>query len=243
MIVGRHAVAEALNSTPQLAQELLLAASERSPALGRLEDQARQTGIKVRRVERSRLDALAGGAAHQGVALVLGGAPYAGLEDIVESARRAGDRALVVLADHIQDPHNLGALVRSAAAAGAQGVVIPRDRACPLTPAAAKAAAGGLGLVPVCRVTNLTDALERLKQAGLWALAAMTGGAPPPWELDLDRPLALVVGSEHKGVGQRLLKACDMSASLPLARGVESLNASVAAGVLLFEIVRQRTNS
>ena len=117
---------------------------------------------------------------------------------------------------------------------------MPKDRACPLTPAAAKAAAGAASLVPVARVTNLTQAAQELKEAGLWLIAAATRDAPPPWEHDLRRPLALVVGGEHKGVGRRLLDSCDMAASIPLAPGVESLNASVAAGVLLFEIARQR---
>lgn len=240
LIIGRHAVAEALANSPRLAQELLLLASERSAALKRLHDVARQAGVKVRLVDRARLDQISQGAAHQGAALVMGQAPYVELVDLLDLAAEAGERGLLVMADHLQDPHNLGALLRSAAAAGAQGLIIPRDRACPLTPAAAKSAAGALGLLPVCRVTNLTDALERCKEAGLWALAAQTQGAPPPWDLDLKRPLVLVVGSEHKGVGQRLLNSCDMLATLPLAPGVESLNASVAAGVLLFEIVRQR---
>jgi 23S rRNA (guanosine2251-2'-O)-methyltransferase len=239
LIVGRHAVAEALATSPRLAQELLLAL-ERSAALKRLQGTARRAGIKVRLVDRARLDQLSQGAAHQGAALVMGQAPYAELINLLDAAAKAGERGLLVMADHLQDPHNLGALMRSAAAAGAQGLIIPRDRACPLSPAVAKSAAGALGVLSICRVTNLTDALTRCKEVGLWALAAHTKGAPPHWELDLRRPLVLVVGSEHKGVGQRLLNACDMFATLPLTAGMDSLNASVAAGVLLFEIVRQR---
>lgn len=240
IVVGRHAVAEALAARPERAQELLLAGG-RSGALERILAAAKAAGVRVRKVERSRLDALAGGAGHQGVALVLGGGSYADIEQVVEAATRAGGRALVVIADHLQDPHNLGAVIRSAAAAGAQGVVLPKDRACPLTPAVAKAAAGGLEALAVARVTNLTQALARLQEAGLWGLAAAAHGAPPPWELDLNVPLVLVVGSEHKGVGERLSKACELSCSLPLPGAVESLNASVAAGALLMEIVRQRS--
>lgn len=240
LIVGRHAVAEALELAPQRARELLLASQERPGAVAKLLDLARQAGVKVRRVQRGDLDRLSGGAAHQGVALLLAAAQYQEWGQLLAEAQQAGPKALVLVADHIQDPHNLGALARSAAAAGAQGLVVPKDRACPLTPAVAKAAAGGLERLLVCRVVNLTNALEELKEAGLWSLAAATRGAPPPWELDLKMPLALVVGGEHKGVGARLLKACDLATSLPLAAGVESLNASVAAGVLLFEIVRQR---
>ncbi|MCB2226323.1 MAG: 23S rRNA (guanosine(2251)-2'-O)-methyltransferase RlmB [Desulfarculaceae bacterium] len=240
-IVGRHAVAAALSERPGAATELILAAGDNSAALNKLAQAAKTAGIKVRRAPRSRLEELAQGAAHQGAALVLAAHAYAELDYIISAAQDAGDMALVVIADHIQDPHNLGAILRSAAGAGAQGVVIPKDRACPLTPAAAKAAAGAASFLPVARVTNLTSAAQELKDAGLWLMAAATRGAPPPWEHDLRRPLALVVGGEHKGVGSRLLKECDMQASLPLDPTVESLNASVAAGILLFEIVRQRS--
>ncbi|MFZ5587768.1 MAG: 23S rRNA (guanosine(2251)-2'-O)-methyltransferase RlmB [Thermodesulfobacteriota bacterium] len=242
-VVGRHAVAEALAAGPGRARELWVAAPERGPAVAQVLELARAAGVKVRRVARVELDRLAQGAAHQGFGLILGAADYAAWDDILERVEAAGPQALVVLADHIQDPHNLGAIARSAAAAGATALVVAKDRSCPLTPAVAKAAAGALVRLPICRVTNLTDALIELKDAGLWGLAAATRGAPPPWSLDLTLPLALVVGGEQKGVGQRLLKACDLKASLPLARGVESLNASVAAGVLLFEIVRQRVQS
>ncbi|CAO0820587.1 putative TrmH family tRNA/rRNA methyltransferase YacO [Desulfarculales bacterium] len=209
--------------------------------MARILELARVIGVKVRRVERRELDLLAGGAAHQGLGLRLAAASYVDFSQVLERAHEAGPRALLLMADHIQDPHNLGALARSAAAAGAQGLVVPKDRACPLTPAVAKAAAGAMERLLLCRVTNLTNTLEECQEAGLWSLAAATQGHPAPWELSLNLPLVLVVGGEHKGVGQRLLKACDLAASLPLAEGVESLNASVAAGAFLFEIVRQRS--
>ena len=240
IVIGRRAVSEALENAPSRAGELLLAKGEKSPAIKRILDLAKAGGVKVRSLERARLDALSGRANHQGVALRLAGYSYAPMSQVIMAARQAGNHALVVLADHIQDPHNLGAIMRSAAAAGAQGLIIPKDRACPLTPAAAKAAAGAALRLPVCRVANLSRALAELKEAGLWALAAATRDARPPWELDLNMPLALIVGGEHKGVGPGILKACELKATLPLAEGSESLNASVAAGVLLFEIVRQR---
>jgi 23S rRNA (guanosine2251-2'-O)-methyltransferase len=240
IIVGRHAVGEALQRSPERAQELLISGGEKSAVVRKLLEAARSAGVKVRRVDARSLDQLSQGASHQGVALRLAAGGYVELEELVERAQEAGDAGLVVLVDHIQDPHNLGAVIRSAAAAGAQGLVVPKDRACGLTPVVAKAAAGALSRLPVARVVNLTQALKELKEAGLWALAAATRGAPSPWELDLNLPLVLVLGGEHKGVGDRLLKACDLKASLPLRGGVESLNAAVAAGVLLFEIVRQR---
>lgn len=239
-IVGRHAVDEALKQSPERAQELLISGGEKSAVARRLLETARSHGVKVRRVDARFMDGLSQGASHQGVALRMAAGGYVELETIIASAQKAGDAGLVVLADHIQDPHNLGAVIRSATAAGAQGMVVPKDRACGLTPAVAKAAAGALSRLPVARVVNLTRALQELKEAGLWALAAATRDAPPPWELDLNLPLVLVLGGEHKGVGDRLLKACDLQATLPLAGGVESLNAAVAAGVLLFEIIRQR---
>lgn len=241
LIVGRHGVEEALINEPDRAGELLLAGGESGRALGRIMALAKSAGVKVRRVDRARLDALSMGAAHQGVGLRMAETSYVDLGEVLEKARQAGDKALVVFADHIQDPHNLGAIIRSAAAAGSQGLVIPKDRACPVTPVVAKAAAGGLSRLPICRVTNLHSALAEAKEIGLWALAAATSDAPPPWDLDLNLPLALVVGGEHKGIGPRIMKACDMAASLPLAPGAESLNASVACGALLFEIVRQRS--
>ena len=240
-IVGRHAVAEALQAQPERAQELLVAKGRRSAGLERLVERARRAGVKIRWVEPTRLEAMSGQAVHQGVALSLAGAAYARWDHLLQAAEAAGEGALVVVADHIQDPRNLGALIRTAAAAGAQGLVLPKDRASPLTPAAAKAAAGALARLPVARVTNLTRTLESLKEAGLWALAAVPHQAPAPWELDLAIPLALVVGGENRGVGRRLLGACDLRAAVPLAPGVESLNASVAAGMLLYEVVRQRT--
>ena len=241
IVVGRRAVTEALAERPGEIAELMVMAGDRSPALKRLKEAARAAGVKTVTLDRAELDALAQGAGHQGVAVILAGPSYTPFEAVLSAAKEAGPMGLVVVADHVQDPHNLGAMVRSAAAAGAQGLVIPKDRACPLTPAVAKAAAGGLARLPVSRVTNLTNALDELKRAGLWALAAATRGEPAPWDLDLTLPVALVVGGEHKGVGQRLLAACDLRTSLPLAPGAESLNASVACGVLLFELVRQRS--
>jgi len=241
IIVGRHAVAQALQNNARQARELLLSGGEKSAPMRSLLEAARAAGVKVRRVEARLLDELSQGANHQGVGLYLAAGGYAELDAIIGLAQEAGEKGLVVVADHLQDPHNLGALIRGAAAAGAQGLVVAKDRACGLTPAVAKAAAGALSFLPVARAVNLSQALAELKEAGLWALAACTRGAPPPWELDLNIPLALVVGGEHKGVGERLLKACDLTASLPLAAGVESLNAAVAAGILLFEIVRQRS--
>ncbi|ADK85440.1 RNA methyltransferase, TrmH family, group 3 [Desulfarculus baarsii DSM 2075] len=242
LIVGRHAVAEALADQAQTAIALLVVAGQRSEAVGRLVEAARAAGLKVEKIERRRLDQMAGGAVHQGVALrVAAQGRYAAWDELLAVLEEAGRRALVLVVDHVQDPHNLGAMLRSAAAAGALGVVVPKDRACQLTPAVAKAAAGALGQVAVCRVANISQALAGLKEIGLWSVAAVARGGAAPWALDLRGPLAVVVGSEHKGVAPLVQKNCDMLATLPLAAGVESLNASVAAGVMLMEVVRQRS--
>lgn len=241
LVVGRHAVSALLQHQPEQIREIIIASDENVLVTQRLLQAAKSRGIKVSRVPKAKLDSLVKGTPHQGVAAILASASYAQLEDIIAACKEAGTQALVLVANHIQDPHNLGALIRSAAAVGAQGVVIAKDRACQLTPLVAKAAAGALALMPVCRVVNIAQAIARLQQeAGLWSLAADAGSHPAPWQLDLNRPLALIIGGEHKGVGSRLLDNSDMLTSLPLHPQVESLNASVAAGVLLFEITRQR---
>lgn len=238
VVVGRHAVKALLKDRPEQVRQLLLAADDSKNELAEL---ARNQGIKTHRVSREKLQALAQGANHQGVAAILAAGEYSSLDDIINNAKSAGQQALVLVIDHIEDPHNLGAIIRTAVAVGAQGLVIAKDRACQLSPAVSKAAAGTLHLLPICRVVNLSQALDRLQEeAGLWSVAATMGSHPAPWQQDLRRPLALIIGNEHKGVGQRLLKNSDMLVSLPLSNEVESLNASVAAGVLLYEIQRQR---
>lgn len=241
LVIGRHAVQEFLEQSPQSAVELLVANGVKPQSIGKILDLAKTHGIKLRHAGRKQIDQAAGGAVHQGVVLrTSGGASYAQWEDICEAIEDRGRQALVVLADHVQDPHNLGAIIRSAAAAGACGVIIPKDRACQLTPAVVKASAGTTARIAVCRVTNLGMAIDDLKKLGLWVAAAATRGGNDPWEIDLTGPLALVVGGEHKGVSHKLEQRCDYLATFPLASGVESLNASVSAAVLLFEVVRQR---
>lgn len=241
LIVGRHAVGEFLDQSPQNAVELMVANGVKPQSIGRILDMAKKHGIKVRYVSRRQMDPLSDDAVHQGLILrTSGGASYAEWQDLLDLIKDREGEALVVVVDHVQDPHNLGAIIRSAAAAGACGVVIPKDRACQLTPAVAKAAAGTTSRLAVCRVTNLGRTVDELKNVGLWVAAAATRGGRAPWDIDLTGPLALVVGGEHKGVSQKLEERCDYLATFPLASGVDSLNASVAAAVLLFEVVRQR---
>ena len=241
LIVGRRAVLEFVQEQPQNIRELHWSAGEGSASLNRLLEEARKADLKVVQVPKKQLDDLCGHTAHQGVVIFPTAPAYADLNQVIRSARAAGEQALLVVADHIQDPQNLGALMRSALGAGASALIIPKDRACPLTSAVAKASAGASARLPVARVTNLSNTLRELKEAGLWVLSATNSLAPPPWTLDLRRPLALVVGNEHKGVSPQVIKHSDMLTGLPLQGGLESLNAAVAAGILLFEVIRQRS--
>lgn len=201
---------------------------------------ARDAGIRVEKVPRERLDSLAEGGVHQGVVAELRQYAYADLPDLLAVAEEKGEPALVVLLDGIQDPHNLGAIVRSAHALGAHGVVIGKDRAAQVTGAVAKASAGAIEHLRIARVVNLSRALEELKEAGLWTAAADPRGTQELWEAKLEGPLAVVVGAEGAGVRPGVLEHCDFRLRIPMAGKVGSLNASVSAALVLYEICRQR---
>jgi len=208
-----------------------------------LADLARRRGIAVELRDAAELDALAGaGSVHQGVVAVAGAYRYAELEELAELAGQAGARGLLVALDGVTDPHNLGAIARSAHALGAQGLVIPRDRAAAVTPVVTKASAGAIEHLPTAQVTNLSRALEQLKQSGLWTAALAAGpGARPLWQLDAASPLCLVLGAEGSGIRPLVARSCDFQLEIPMsAGGVGSLNVSVAAGIALYEIARQR---
>jgi len=228
-----------------------------------LTDLARRRGIAIELRDTAELDALAGaGANHQGVVAVAGAYRYAELEELAELAGKAGARGLLVALDGVTDPHNLGACLRSADALGAhavivpkdravglnatvlgaQGLIIPRDRAAAVTPVVTKASAGAIEHLPTAQVTNLSRALEQLKQAGLWTAALAAGpGARPLWQLDAASPLCLVLGAEGSGIRPLVARSCDFQLEIPMsAGGVGSLNVSVAAGIALYEIARQR---
>lgn len=203
--------------------------------------EARTAGIRVLEASRDDLAVHAGTENHQGAVAILDGddVAYADVATILARAAEAGEQPLVLILDGIQDPRNLGALVRSAHALGAHGVVIPKQRAAPVTAAAVKTSAGATAHLPIAQVVNVKHALEELRQAGVWSAAAVLGGQ----SLDrarLDGPLALVIGSEDKGVRPSVVEACDMTVAIPLAHEFDSLNASVAGGILLYEVTRQR---
>ncbi|HVP65867.1 MAG TPA: 23S rRNA (guanosine(2251)-2'-O)-methyltransferase RlmB [Anaeromyxobacteraceae bacterium] len=244
VVYGLNPVRELLRAGGQEVAELWFAdGGERSRAVAEIERLAAGTGAKVRRAPRARLDRLAGLPGHQGVVAVVGDYRYAELGDVLEAARRREEPPLVVLLDGVEDPQNLGAIARSAHALGAHGLVIPRDRAAGVTPAAAKASAGAVEHLAVVRVTNLARTVEELKEDGVWAVAADAGGDRDLAEVDLRGPIALVVGGEGRGVRDLVRRTCDHVARIPMAGRVGSLNASVAAGIALYEASRQRRES
>lgn len=236
-VAGRNPVLELLRSGQELECIYLQKGLGKGP-MGKILAMAKERGIPVKEAAAEKLTALSGISSHQGVAAVLSAAAYGSMEDIY---RRAGERPLfVVLADGVEDPHNLGAIIRTAEAAGAHGLIIPKRHSAGLTAAAVKSAAGAAAWLPVVRVPNLAAAMEELKtKKGLWFYCADMDGEP--WcTVDYSGGVGLVVGSEGSGVSRLVKERCDFTVSLPMAGRIGSLNASVAAGVILYEIARQR---
>lgn len=236
LLAGRNPIREALKGGAPL-EKLLVAEGDLSGAARDIVRMAREAGVVVQFVERYRLDQIY--PAHQGLLAFRSARAYATIEDILARAKEKGEEPLVVVLDQVTDPHNLGAIIRSSECAGAHGVVIPERRAAGLTPACEKAAAGALAHMPVARVKNLNRALEELKRAGLWVVAAALEGENA-LTADLSGPLALVIGSEGEGISHLTLSLCDRCVTLPMLGKISSLNASVAAGVLLYQVVRAR---
>jgi 23S rRNA (guanosine2251-2'-O)-methyltransferase len=233
-------VLEALKSGRPI-DSILMAKGERSGSLTAIAAKAKDMEITIKECDGRKLDAMCGGAVHQGVAAVAAVKAYAELEDLFAAAEAKGEAPFFVLADEVEDPHNLGALIRSAEAVGAHGIIIPKRRAVGLTYTVGKASAGAVEYLPVARVANLTVAIEELKARGIWVYAADMDGET--WcQANLNGPIALVVGGENHGVGRLVREKCDGVLSLPMCGKVNSLNASVAGAVLMYEIARQRLN-
>jgi 23S rRNA (guanosine2251-2'-O)-methyltransferase len=226
-----------------LAELWLAEGGDRPRAFAELERAARDHGAKVRAAPRSKLDRLAGVTQHQGIVAVVADYRYREVEEILDAATRSGKPPLLVLLDGVEDPHNLGAVVRSAHALGAHGVVLPRDRAASVTPSAAKASAGAVEHLPIARVTNLVRTIEELKERGVWTVAAVPDGDVDLASIDLRGPIALVIGGEGQGVRPLVRRSCDHSARIPMAGRVGSLNASAAAAIAIYEAMRQRGES
>lgn len=238
LIIGRNAVSEAVRSGRTI-DSLLVAKGERSGSMGAIISKCRDKGIVVKEVDRRKLDSLCGGENHQGVAAWASVHEYSSIDDILENAHSKGEAPFVIVCDEIEDPHNLGAIIRTADACGAHGVIIPKRRGVSLTYAVGKVSAGAIEYVPVARVSNLPAALDELKEKGFWIYAADMDGIR--WdEQDYSGSVALVVGSEGKGVGRLVKEKCDFIVSLPMKGKINSLNASVAAGILMYEVARKR---
>lgn len=238
-IEGRNAVIEAFRSGRTIDKLYVLDGCQDGPVMTIKREAARQ-GCVVKYVKKERLDQLSGTGKHQGVIACAAAYSYAEVEEILDKARNEGEAPFIFLLDNIEDPHNLGAIIRTANLAGAHGVIIPKDRAAGLTATVAKASAGAINYTPVAKVTNLGQTIESLKKEGLWFVCADMKGTRM-YDLDLRGPIGLVIGNEGSGVGRLVKEKCDFEAAIPMHGDIDSLNASVAAGVLAYEIVRQRS--
>ena len=237
-IEGRNAVMEAFRSGKTIDRLYIQEGLKDGPVMSILREAAKQETI-VSRVSKDRLDEMSESGRHQGVIARAAAFSYASVEDILENARQKGEDPFIFLLDDIEDPHNLGAIIRTANLAGAHGVIIPKRRAAGLTASAVRASAGAVHYTPVAKVTNLSRTIDDLKKEGLWFVCADMDGQVM-YDVNLTGPVGLVVGNEGGGVSRLVKEHCDLTATIPMSGDIDSLNASVAAGVLAFEIVRQR---
>lgn len=238
IIEGRNAVLEAFRSGKPIDKLYVLDGCQDGP-VRTIVREARKHDTLIQFVEKERLSQLSATGKHQGVIALAAAYEYSEVEDMLELARERGEDPFLILLDNIEDPHNLGAIIRTANLAGAHGVIIPKRRAVGLTATVAKTSAGALNYTPVAKVTNMTRTMEELKEKGLWFVCADMGGSSM-YDLNLKGPIGLVIGNEGEGVSRLVKDHCDYIASIPMKGDIDSLNASVAAGVLAYEIVRQR---
>lgn len=239
-VYGRRAVIEVLRSPHMDVEKVVMARGGHGSVFREVVDAAEARHVPVQWMDRRQLEKLAGPVVHQGVIAVLKSHGYAELADILDAASADLPNALIVLADEIEDPRNVGAIARCAEGAGAQGMVITAHRSAEVTEVAAKASGGALAHIPVARVVSLANAIEDIKKAGIWVAGLDAEQGQDLWEADLNRPLALIVGSEGKGLRRLTRDLCEMHLRIPMQGSVQSLNAAVASGIVLFEVQRQR---
>ena len=237
-IEGRNAVLEAFRSGKTIDKLYVLDGCQDGPVKSITREERKHDTI-INYVAKERLDQLSETGKHQGVIAVSAAYEYAEVEDILAAAEEKGEAPFIIILDGIEDPHNLGAIIRTANQAGAHGVIIPKRRAVGLTPTVARTSAGAINYTPVAKVTNISNTMKELKDKGLWFVCADMDGTRM-YDLDLTGPIGLVIGNEGEGVSPLVKKNCDMVASIPMKGDIDSLNASVATGVLAYEIVRQR---
>lgn len=240
LIEGRNAVTEALRAGTPI-DKIFIARGETDKTLGHIASTARAAGVVVVEADRRKLDYMSATKAHQGVIALAAVREYASVEDILSAARERGEAPLLVVCDEISDPHNLGAIIRTAECVGAHGVIIPKRRSAGLTAVVDKTSAGALEHMAVARVPNLVSAIETLKKNGLWIYGTAAEGSNELWKTDLTGPACIVIGSEGAGISRLVREKCDFLVSIPLRGQISSLNASAAAAVLLYEALRQRS--
>ena len=240
MIEGRNAVIEALRAGRAI-DKIYLAKGDVDKALGHIASKARAAGVVVVECDRRKLDFMSATHAHQGVIALCAVREYCTIEDILALAAERGEKPFVIVCDEISDPHNLGAIIRSAECAGAHGVVIPKRRSAGLTAIVDKASAGAAEHMAVARVANLPAALQELKKRGLWVYGTAADGQSELWKTDFSGAVALVIGSEGDGMGRLVRECCDFIVSLPMRGQINSLNASAAAAIVMYEVLRQRS--
>ena len=238
-IEGRNAVIEALRAGRPI-DKVFIAKGETDSALGHIASKARSAGAVVVEADRRKLDAMSVTRAHQGVIALAAVKEYVTVQQILQSAGEKGETPLIVICDEISDHHNLGAILRTAEAAGVHGVIVPKRRSAGLTAIVAKTSAGAVEHIPVARVANLTAAIKELKKAGIWVFGAAMDGETRLWDADLKGPSAIVIGSEGDGMSRLVEENCDFKVSIPMAGKMSSLNASVSAAIIMYEAVRQR---
>ena len=236
---GRNAITEALKNGRTI-DKVFVADGDTDRGLQRLAAQAKEAGAVVVPVDRRKLDAMSTTRAHQGIIALAAAHEYATIDDILEEAASRGEAPLIVICDELSDPHNLGAILRSAECAGAHGIIIPKRRSVGLTATVAKASAGAVEYMKVARVTNINNAIAELKEKGVWIYGTAAEGSIPMYKADLTGPAAIVIGNEGAGISPLVRKNCDVMLSIPMKGRISSLNASAAASILLYEAVRQR---
>ena len=241
MIEGRNAVIEALRTETAI-DKIYIAKGETDKTLGHIASKARDRGIVVVEADRRKLDHMSRTHAHQGVIALAAVREYVSVQSILEAAAEKGEAPLLVVCDEISDPHNLGAILRTAECGGAHGVIIPKRRSAGLTAVVAKTSAGAVSYMPVARVPNMAALLKDLKKQGVWVFGTAAEGTTTLYDADLKGPAAIVIGSEGDGMSRLVTENCDFLVSIPMKGQISSLNASAAAAILLYEAVRQRRN-
>ena len=238
-IEGRNPVIEAIKNDREIGK-IMISNSAKEGSIKKIIAMAKEKNLVVQYVDKNKLDEISTSHAHQGVIAQVSEYKYYELDELIASAKEKSEHPFFIILDEITDPHNLGTIIRTADAVGAHGVIIPKRRSVHITPTVAKASAGAVEYVPVCKVTNIVNTIKKLKEEGLWIAAADMDGQPF-YEQDLTGPIGLVIGSEGFGISRLVKQNCDFTVKMPMVGNVTSLNASVAGGILLYEIFRQRT--